>query len=168
MLLVRTSIHAAHVEEIAGNATGAKILVRPERIPQSVIWKEGAPSPCQSPRPLPAPSCHGLIQSVSSAPVSPPSRTMLIFPGPACLSFLCEALLLLPLPYSHTLPSRLLPYACTHSGLSGTRGMFANRVLDSCLPGLRLVPNHEGRSSEPARSGRTQWLSSCSLSLKKS
>lgn len=99
-LLVRTSIHAAHAEEIAGNATEAKILVPLERIPQSVIYMERGRS-LALPVSLP-PSCS-FIQSVSSAPVSPPSRIMVIFPGPACLSFLCEALPPLPLPYLHTL-----------------------------------------------------------------
>lgn len=133
---------------------------------------------------LPAPflllHCHGLIRSVSSA-------RSLHLAGP-CSSFLVQ----LACPSSvkpsltHTpshrvcrpMPAPALAWSCLRSGpglirprtpaLSGTQGMFTNRVLDSCLLGLRLDPNHEGRSSEPARSGRIQWLSSCSPSLKKS
>lgn len=177
MLLVRTSIHAAHVGEIAGNATGAKILVPPERIPQSVTWKEGAPSPCESPRPLSAPSLSRPHTVCFLGPVSPPSSSFLV--QLACPSSVKPSLTHTP---SHRvcrpMPAPALAWSCLRSGpglirprtpaLSGTQGMFTNRVLDSCLLGLRLDPNHEGRSSEPTRSGRTQWLSSCSPSLKKS
>ena len=94
LLVQRTSVYAAHMEEKAGDAAGANILVPPGQSPQSVVWQEEAPSPCH-------PTPHhayflllhsaGLVQAVSSALVSPPGRTMLIPPCAACLPFLWEA-----------------------------------------------------------------------------
>ena len=161
------------MEETAGDAAGANI---PGQSPQPVVWQKVLLHLAPLCHP-PAPSCHQPLTGCSRCPwslhlagcsLAAPSSVQLPVPSPVLLYLQSPRMVFVALclrPPGLELPEGRA-WCSPDLDAEWYLGMFADRGLDACLLGLRLIPNDEGRSSEPARPRGTQGLSNCSPLVK--